>query len=77
MSDVGEEGAEGEEGGGMDITDKTDSKVLGIRRTIYLTIMSRSDDFPITGISCKIKIYLIKIFYFLYAVWILKSVLTN
>lgn len=28
----------------MDITDKTDSKVLGIRRTIYLTIMSRSGD---------------------------------
>ena len=29
---------------GMDITDKTDSKVLSVRRTIYLTIMSRSGD---------------------------------
>ena len=45
---VGEGGAEGEEGGGgMEMTDMTDSKVLAIRRTIYLTIMSRSGDFPI------------------------------
>ena len=42
-----EGGAEGEEGGGMEMTDMTDSKVLGVRRTIYLTIMSRSGDFPI------------------------------
>ena len=42
-----EGGAEGGEGGGMEITDKTDSKVLGMRRTIYLTIMSRSGGFPI------------------------------
>ena len=39
-----EEGEEGEGGaeGKMDITDKTDSKALTLRRTIYLTIMSRS-----------------------------------
>ena len=35
---------EGEKAGGMDITDMTDAKVLGVRRTIYLTIMSRSGD---------------------------------
>ena len=29
------------------MTDMTDSKVLSVRRTIYLTIMSRSGDFPI------------------------------
>ena len=45
-----EGGAEGEGAGGMEITDKTDSKVLGVRRTIYLTIMSRSDDFSIMKI---------------------------
>ena len=38
-----EEGEEGEGGaeGKIDITDKTDSKALTLRRTIYLTIMSR------------------------------------
>ena len=41
---TGEEGMEEGEKAVMDITDKTDSKVLGVRRTIYLTIMSRLGD---------------------------------
>ena len=40
---ITEEGAmeEGGAEGKLDITDKTDSVVLSLRRTIYLTIMSR------------------------------------
>ena len=44
MSPFIAEEAEAKEGGAegkMDITDKTDSKALSLRRTIYLTIMSR------------------------------------
>lgn len=46
LEEGGAEGAEGE-GGGLEMTDMTDSKVLAVRRTIYLTIMSRSGDSPI------------------------------
>ena len=36
----------------MEMTDMTDSKVLSVRRTIYLTIMSRSE----TSISSSKKV---------------------
>ena len=39
--DEEEEEEEEEEGGGMKIQDMTESSVLSLRRTIYLTIMSR------------------------------------
>ena len=55
---------------GMDITDKTDSKVLAVRRTIYLTIMSRSDDCSNYGKSVKFN-------YVFCTAWILKSALTS
>ena len=48
LEEGGAEGAEGGGGGGgLEMTDMTDSKVLAVRRTIYLTIMSRSGDSPI------------------------------
>lgn len=47
IEEGGAEGAEGG-GGGMEMTDMTDSKVLALRRTIYLTIMSRSGGVWIT-----------------------------
>ena len=76
-----EGGEEGEKAGGMDITDETGSKVLAVRRNIYLTIMSRWVDIHflyLCKLECKIEnVKLDAVFPYFCLVWTLKSVLTS
>ena len=64
---------EGEGDGKIDITDKTDAKALTLRRTIYLTIMSRySHTRACTYTHTHICTHL-----YVTTVWTMKNVLTN